>query len=157
MSGGLLAALIAHRARDRMGRKNDFTFQHRLCHDLESLIWVVIYAMMVRRRTVLAGTDQNQSELFQVVLDDCWGVHSYGHLWNNHMITIGTGCSVHSEIVEELWFPEPLEAEFFRVAMRLVRGQAQDGETITYESLCAILEKYIQLATEAKDSAVRST
>jgi len=156
MSGDLLAALIEHRARDRMGLKNDFTFQHRLCHDLESLIWVVIYAMMVRRRKLLADTDQNQSELFQVVLNLCWGVHSYTHLWCNHNNMIGAGCSVRYKTVETLWFTEQLEAAFFRAAMRLVRGQAHDGEAITYESLCALLEKYIQLATEAKDFAVTS-
>jgi len=70
---------------------------------------------------------------------------------------MSSGCSVQYDDIEVAWFPEPLEAAFFRAAMRLVRGQVQDGEAITYESLCALLEKYISLATEAKGSAVAST
>jgi hypothetical protein len=154
MSGSLLAALVEQKTDDNMGTKCDFTFQHWLCHDLESLIWVVVYAMMIRRRNLLAATDPPQSALFQGVLDRCWGVHSYSHLWDHHGIMVFTGCSVRYSEVEKLWFPEPLEAAFFRGAMRLVRGQVQDDEDITYESLCALLQKHIQLATEARDPTV---
>jgi hypothetical protein len=70
---------------------------------------------------------------------------------------IGTGCSIDYEDVESLWFPDPLEAAFFRNAMRLVRGQVQDGQAITYESLCVLLKKHIHLATEATGSTVTST
>jgi hypothetical protein len=154
MSGSLLAALVRQARGNNLGTKLDFTFQHRLRHDLESLIWVVVYAMMIRRRSLLAATDPQQSVLFQGVLDDCWGVHSYRRLWNHHGSMVSTGCSIEYSEVEELWFSEPLEAAFFRGAMRVVRGQAQDGEAITYESLCALLQKYIQLATEARDPTV---
>jgi hypothetical protein len=156
MSGSLLAALVGQATDDNMGIKCDFTFQHRLRHDLESLIWVVVYAMMIRRRSLLAATDPKEFALFQGILDDCWGVHSYRHLWNNHITMMGTGCSVEYSTVERLWFPEPFEAAFFRGAMRLVRGQVQDGEAITYEILCSLLQKHIQLATEARDPTVNS-
>jgi len=156
MSGGLLAALVNQEPLDKTGIKNDFTFQHRLCHDLESLIWVVVYAMMIRRRNLLATTDPTQSALFQNVLDQCWGVHSYSRLWCSHSVMISTGCSVLYQNVERLWFPEPREAAFFRGSMRLIRGQVQDDEAITYDSLCALLQKHIQLATEANDSIVVS-
>jgi hypothetical protein len=157
MSSGLLAALVKQNNRDRVGEKNDFTFQHKLCHDLESLIWVVVYAMMIHRRNLLAATDPTRSALFQDALDQCWGVHSYSHLSHDHAAMISIGCTVLYDFVEELWFPEPFEAAFFRGAMRLVRGQMQDGEVITYGSLCALFQKYIQLATEAKESIVIST
>jgi hypothetical protein len=157
MSGGLLAALVRQNYCDRVGEKNDITFQHELCHDLEALIWVVVYAMMIRRRNHLAATDPTESAAFQDVLDDCWGLHSYSHIWYNHGAMIGSGCSAMYELVESLWFQEPLEATFFRGAMRLVRGQLQDDEAITYESLCALFEKYIRLGMEAKDSVVIST
>jgi hypothetical protein len=152
MSSTLLAALL-----DQEKLKKAFTFQHKLCHDLESLIWVVVYAMMIRRRNVLSATDPTQSASFQDVLDGCWGVHSYTRLWANHGTMIMSGCSAMLQLVEGLWFPEPFEAAFFRDAMRVARGQAQDGVAITYEGLCALFEKYIQLGMEAKDSVVIST
>ena len=37
---------------------SDFTFQHKSYHDFESLIWVVVYAMMIHHRNTLAATDQ---------------------------------------------------------------------------------------------------
>jgi hypothetical protein len=154
MSGSLLAALIKQAALDNRGIKRDFTFQHRLRHDLESLIWVVVYAMMIRRRSLLAATDPKEFASFQDILNRCWGVRSYSHLCDHHGIMMNTGCSIELDIVEMLWFPEPFEAAFFRGAMRLVRGQVQDGEAITYESLCALLQKHIQLATDARDPTV---
>jgi hypothetical protein len=157
MSGGLLAALVDQAPLDKTGIKNDFTFQHKLCHDLESLIWVIVYAMMIRRRNHLAATDPTRSAAFQGVLDQCWGVHSYSHLWHDHSAMVLSGCSALYRHVERLWFPEPLEAAFFRGAMRLVHRQVLGDEAITYENLCALFQKHVQLATEAKDSIVIST
>ena len=153
MSSVLLAALVNLDSTSKKGINNAFSFQHRLCHDLESLIWVVVYAIMIRRRNILAAADPDEYRLFQNVLDCCC---SYSHLWNNHSIMMSTGCSVIYQTVETLWFPDPLEAAFFRDAMRLVRGQVQDGDAITYEGLSALLQKHIQHAKEAGDSPVPS-
>ena len=73
MSSVLLAALVNLESASKRAVKNHFPFQHRLCHDLESLIWVVVYAMMVRRRNILAATDPDEYASFQSVLDSCWG------------------------------------------------------------------------------------
>ena len=153
MSNDLLSALITV---NRGGIKNDFTFQHKLCHDFESLLWVVVYAMMIRRRNILASTDSDQSALFQGDLDRCWGGRSYGHIWSSHNNMVSAGCSPRYHNVEGLWFPDPVEAAFFRDAMRLVRGQEQDDKAITYEGVCAVFQKHIQLAKEASDSTVTS-
>jgi hypothetical protein len=58
-----------------------------------------------------------------------------------------TGCSSPFKLLVSLWFPDPREAAFFRDAMRLIRDQA-DGEPITYEGLCALFRKHINLAKE---------
>jgi hypothetical protein len=113
MSGSLLAALVDQGTFDNMGIKSDFTFQHRLCHDLESLIWVVVYAMMIRRRNLLAATDPKQSVLFQGVLDRCWGVHSYSHLWDQHGTMMNTGCSVRVEKRREVVVPRAARGRIF--------------------------------------------
>ena len=69
---------------------------------------------------------------------------------------MSTGCSVIYQTVETLWFPDPLEAAFFRDAMRLVRGQVQDGEAITYVGLSTLFQKHIRLAQEAEHSTPTS-
>ena len=148
MSVDLLAALGAHRRAIRSGRPGDFTFQHQLCHDFESLIWVIVYAMMVRRKTVLEATDPSVYEDYKEELDSLWGVHSHSNLAKCHSLMIYTGLRRSLTIVEELLFPDPLEAQFFRAAMRLVHSQGDD-EPITYEKLQGLFQIYIQKAEQA--------
>ena len=150
MSGGLLTALTnMGRPRNRP-TKTAFTFQHRLCHDFESLIWVVAYAMMIHHRNCLAATDPELCEEYKVDLDECWAVHAYSNLRRCHNDMISNGCSFGCQPTVSSWFPDPREAAFFRDAMRLLRGQTQDGEPITYDNLCTLFEKHIQLAKEPR-------
>jgi hypothetical protein len=155
MAADLLTALIDQDLDDSGPLKSGFTFQHRLCHDFESLIWVVVYAMMIHHRNALAATDPEKCQRYKVILDDCWAVHSYGHLHrcHNHMIMIG--CSLNSRKIVNSTFPDPCEAAFFCGAMRLLRNQA-DGWPITYDNLCTLFQKHIQLAKEPHDPAVAS-
>jgi hypothetical protein len=146
MAGGLLTALTNLEIHRKRRIKMDFTFQHRLCHDFESLIWVVVYAMMVHHKNSLASTDPEMCGLYKRLLDDCWGVHAYNNLRRRHNDMIFTGCSFDSQYIVSSWFPDPREAAFFHDAMRLLRIQALDGEPITYEGLCTLFKKHIQLA-----------
>ena len=150
MSSGLLSALATMSMKSRLTRPNttDFTFQHRLCHDFESLIWVIVYAMMIHHRNYLAATDPGGCELYKTHMDDCWAVHAYGNLYRSHNHMLSVGCTPDSRPMVGLWFPDPREAAFFCEAMRLIRNQTQDGEPITYERLCALFRKHIQLAME---------
>jgi hypothetical protein len=156
MAGGLLTALTDQELDDNGPFKSDFTFQHKIHHDFESLIWVVAYAMMIHHRNTLAVTDAEMRQRYTVILDDCWAVHSYNHLHrcHNHMIMIG--CSFDSHKRVRSWFPDPREAAFFCNAMRFLRTQIQDGLPITYDSLCELFEKHIQLAKEPHDPPVAS-
>ena len=148
MAGRLLAAL------KNQGRKNhpNFTFQHKLCHDFESLIWVVVYAMMIRHRNTLAATDQVMYAEYKETVDECWAVHSYGSVLRSQVYMIRIGCSLDYVEITSSWFPDVREAAFFRDAMRLLRNQTQDGEPIAYETLCALFKKHVQLAKELHDS-----
>jgi len=47
MARGLLNALTSVKYLRHQPTMSAYTFQHRLYHDLESLIWVVVYAMMI--------------------------------------------------------------------------------------------------------------
>jgi hypothetical protein len=149
MSTGLLVALERQRHIERRGGPNDFPFQHKLCHDFESLIWVIIYAMMIRRKNMLVLTDSNAHANLKEHLDSYWGAHSYSKLLDCHGALIHTG-SIPSRItVDDLMFSDVLEAEFFRAAIRLVRSQAHDSEPITYEKMQGLFRTYIEKAEQA--------
>src|SRR6266404_8653084 len=104
MSVDLLAALETHSSAS-MGEPRDFTFRHKLCHDFESLIWVIVYAMMVRRKTILVATDPSVYARYKQHLDSFWGVHSYTNLANCHEVMVSNGTRRSRGIVEELLFP----------------------------------------------------
>jgi len=155
MSLDLLAALEDHADASTPGRPGDFTFQHQLCHDFESLIWVIVYAMMVRRKAILEATDPSVYEKYKKQLDSFWGVHSHSNLMNCHEALVSAGTRRSRTIVERLLFPDPLEAQFFRAAMRLVRSQG-DEEPITYEKLQALFQTHIQKAVQASQLTLAS-
>jgi hypothetical protein len=143
MADDLFTALINQDLDDNGPFKSGFTFQHRLCHDFESLIWVVVYAMMIHHRNTLAATDPEKYQRYKVALDDCWAVHSYGHLHRCHSYMVKIGCSFNSSKIVSSWFPDPHEAAFFCNAMRLLRNQ-EEGKAITYESLSRLFEDHKQ-------------
>jgi len=148
MAGDLLSALETHRYYKKRGPEN-FTFQHRLGHDLESLIWVIIYAMMVQRRNILAATDSKTHTDYKEQLDGFWGAHSYSKLANCHGALVYAGITRTRTLVETLLFSDPLEAEFFRAAMRLVALQSLDGQLMTYEKVQALFRTHVQKAEQA--------
>ena len=152
MASGLLNALT-HVKRRRNRPTPDFTFQQRLCHDFESLIWVVVYAMMIHQRNTFAETDPEMFEEYKEYLDHCWAAHAYTSLLRSHDHMVMTGCSFDTLVKVSLWFPDPPEAALFRDAMRLIRNQ-RDGDPITYETLRALLKKHIDLAQELQASDV---
>ena len=149
MSVDLLTDLMGMTTESTLDPPNtsDFTFKHRLCHDFESLIWVVIYAMMIHHRNYLASTDPEMCERYKKRVDGCWAVHAYSNLHRSHSQMLIMGCAYRSQNVVSSWVPDPREAAFFRDAMRLIRHQV-DGEPITYDGICALFEKHIQLAKE---------
>lgn len=149
MAVDLLSALESHGIAKMCGVPRDFTFKHKLCHDLESLIWVIVYAMMIRRKSILAATDSIVHAPYKEQLDDFWGVHSHSKIANNHEALVGVGTRPSRTIVEDLLFSDPLEAEFFRAAMRILRSQ-DDGEApITYEKIQDLFRTHIQKAKQA--------
>jgi hypothetical protein len=152
----LLSALERHGAAKKRGRPTDFTFQHKLCHDFESLILVIAYAMMVRNKNMLAATDPSAHRDYKEVLDDFWGVHSYTKLVNCHEALVSAGTRRSRTIAEDTLFSDPLEAEFFRAAMRLLRSQGDDEEPITYEKIQGLFRTYSARAEQATVSTLSS-
>ena len=69
MADNLLAALEIQGKANMLYRRHEFTFQHKPCHDFVSLIWVIVYATMARRKNVLAASDPKAHEDFKGDLD----------------------------------------------------------------------------------------
>jgi len=144
MSCGLLTALDAITDGPTAA---DFTFRHKLSHDFESLLWVVVYAMMIHHRNNIAPADKEKREEYKIVLDRCWAAHAYSNILIAHDHMMATGCSAHRQTTVTFWFPDPREAAFFRDVMRMLRRQ-DEAEFITYEGLRALFKKHIDLAKE---------
>ena len=125
----------------------DPPFQHKLCHDFESLIWVIVYAMMIRRKNTLALTDSRAHKEFKKYLNSFWGAHSYSSLLSCRWDLIVAGCRRSRKIVDDFLLPGILEAKFFRDAMRLV---SFEDEPLTYEKIHNLFQTYIQQAEKAK-------
>src|SRR5258706_8481125 len=145
MARSLLNALDTMKLNTDGPNASDFTFQHRLCHDLELLILVIVYAMMIHHRNNLAPADKEKRERYKGVLDRCWAAHAYSNILMAHDHMMASGCFADPQV--PLWFPDPLEAALFREAMRLIRNQG-DGDYITYKHLCTLFKKHIDLAKE---------
>ena len=154
MSLNLLSALEGHKNAKKRGSPIDFTFQHKLCHDFESLILVIVYAMLIRNKNRLAATDSSAHSYYKELLNDFWGAHSYTKLANCHTTLLGVGIMRFRTIVEEVLFSDPLEAEFFRAAMRLVNAQLSNEGPITYEKMQGLFRTYIQQAQEVTVSNI---
>src|SRR5882757_4884187 len=104
MADYLLIALVNQSRQRRNNIKRDFNFRHGLSHDFESLIWVVVYAMMIHQRNILVATDSDAYKEYKEVLDDNWAGHSYKNVGSSHNNMISVGCKLHDEVVEETWF-----------------------------------------------------
>jgi len=158
MSVELLCAIESHNYAKICGIPRDFTFQHKLCHDFESLIWVIIYAMMIRRKSTLAATNPIHHTAYKEYLDGYWGAHSHTKLLNSHMALMSAGMSPRRCIVDIVLFPDPLEAEFFRTAMRLLGPQRDgDAEPLTYEKVQTLFRTYIRKTEQATRSTLAAT
>jgi len=156
MASDLLVALMSMGRPRNRPTKSNFTFQHRLCHDFESLIWVVTYAMMIHHRNLLVATDPEMCKEYTETVDECWAGHAYRNIRRSQNDMILTGVASNSGPIVSLWFPDPREAAFFRDAMRLLLNQSLLGTHITYEGLCTLFKKHIQLAKEPQDLDVVS-
>ena len=147
MATSLLHALTSMKPSCNRAIMTEFTFQHRLCHNFELLIWVIVYAMMIHQRNLFAATDPEMFREYKKYLDLSWAVHVYTNLLQSHDHMIMTGCSIDSLAKVNMWFPDPPKAAFFHNAMHVI-GNQRDGDFIMYEALCILFKKHIDMAQE---------
>ena len=114
-------------------------------HDLESMIWVLTYAIMLHHLGSLRGSLKARYQ--RRVVDNFYGSLSYSGLTEKRKIMIYDGTSRFADEPEE-WIPDPAQCKWFRRAMMLVACQTmppsdRDLEPITFDSFDVLCDEFI--------------
>ena len=112
--------------------------------DLESMIWVLIYAIMLHHHGALRGSDKARYQ--HRVVDNFYGSPSYSGLVEKRYFLMSCGTNLRAYGPDE-WIPDPAQRQWFRRAMALVEGQAKlslGGSTkpITFDAFDALCDKF---------------
>ena len=113
--------------------------------DLESMIWVLIYAIMLHHHGSLRGSDKARYQ--RRVVDQFYGNLSYLGLSKERDVLISRGNNLRA-YGPDAWIPDPAQREWFRHAMALVKGQTElplGGSTkpITFDAFDALCDEFI--------------
>jgi len=113
--------------------------------DLESMIWVLTYAIMLRHQESLPPLMKAQYKL--KVVDQFYGSLSYSGLSNMRDVMVFRGFNplAHQPVK---WIPDATQCKWFRRAMALVAGQivpSPDGSVkpITFDVFDALCDDFI--------------
>ena|SRR6266404_6846736 len=110
--------------------------------DLESMIWVLTYAIMLRHQESLGGLQKAQYK--QNVIDRFYGSLSYSGIADMRKVMVFDGVSDEPEE----WIPNPTQCKWFQSAMMLVEGHVRPysgGSTkaITFDAFDALCDEFI--------------
>ena len=124
---------------------SELDFAPRPGDDLESMIWVLTYAIMLRHQEGLQGPKKAQYELN--VVDRFYGNLSYSGLENGRVFMVFHGSNRLGNDPER-WIPDPAERKWFRCAMTLVADGLMspvDGsiKAITFDAFDALCDEFI--------------
>jgi len=113
--------------------------------DLESMIWVLTYAIMLRYQEGLLGSKKAQYRL--KIVDQFFGSLSYSGLVKErrHMAYEGSNPLANPP---KKWFPDTAQLKWFRRAMTLVAGQFtpfldSSIKPITFDAFDALCDEFI--------------
>ena len=152
MSISLLSALNEHYKLVDRATKNaaivvppELDFVPGPGEDLESMIWVLTYTMMLHHYADLQGYDKTVYK--RDVIDKYYGSLSYSGLADQRELLMSRGNNLRACEPEE-WISDPAQREWFRHAMALVEGQTKltlGGSTrpITFDTFDALCDKFI--------------
>ena len=112
--------------------------------DLESMIWVLIYAIMLHHHGSLQGSDKARYQ--RRVVDKFYGSLSYSGLVEKRDFLMSRGTNLRAYGPED-WIPDPARRQWFRRAMALVEGQTKlslGGSTrpITFDAFDALCDEF---------------
>ena len=114
-------------------------------HDLESMIWVLTYAIILHHHGSLRGSLKARYQ--RRVVDHFYGSLSYSGLTEKRKMMIYDGNNRFADEPEE-WIPDPAQCKWFRRAMMLVAYQTMpppncDFEPITFDAFDALCDEFI--------------
>ena len=112
--------------------------------DLESVIWVLIYAMMIHHQASLEGP--RRANYKRKVINNFYGTLSYSALAEKRTFLAVAGINPHSR-GPEAWIPDPVQRKWFRRAMALVAPQVMpslDGSItpITFDAFDKLCDDF---------------
>ena len=112
--------------------------------DLESMIWVFTYALMLHHQASLKGSDR--ADYKRDVVDNFYGTLSYSGLAEKREVLMLRGIHPRSR-GPEAWFPDSVQCKWFRRAMALIAGQnmpSPDGSItpITFDAFDKLCEDF---------------
>src|SRR5258706_2618637 len=113
--------------------------------DLESMIWVITYAIMLHHQGNLRGSDK--ADYQRGVVDQLYGSLSYLGLAKERNLMVLYANNPLSYGPED-WIPDPAQREWFTRSMALVEGQTRPfpgGSTkpITFDAFDALCDEFI--------------
>ena len=114
-------------------------------NDLESMIWVLTYAIMLRHQECLRGPKRARYKL--KVVDMCYGSLSYSGLAEKRVLMVFYGTNRLADEPEK-WIPDMTQCKWYRRAMTLVSGQIgatpqSNVEPITFDAFDALCDEFI--------------
>ena len=115
--------------------------------DLESMIWVLVYAILIHHHTRLIGP--GKANYKRSVVDAFYGCLSYTALAKERTFLAVAGINPRSR-GPDAWIPDPVQRKWFRRAMALVAGQnmpSLDGNTIpiTFDAFDKLCDDFITM------------
>jgi len=116
-------------------------------HDLEALIWVLVYAMMVHSYN--SSTRETDKKEYSVVLDDHFGHGSAKTILEKRKAMLYSAQSLVGLEQISQWFPNPRERRFFIRCMTLIAKHDKGGE----EEDCGTFEGGLNRDNPLWDSA----
>ena len=113
--------------------------------DLESMIWVLTYAIILHHHAGLQGYDKTDYK--RAVIDNFYGSLSYSGLAEKRKILVFDANNPLAYQPEN-WIPDPAQREWFRRAMALVEGQIRplpgsSTKHITFDAFNALCDEFI--------------
>ena len=118
--------------------------------DLESMIWVLTYAIMLHHQASLQGPAK--ADYKHSVVDNFYGSLSYAGLAEKRNTMVSYGTDPFDDDPED-WIPDPVQCKWFRGAMTLVAGQTAKSSSIgfkpiTFGAFDALCDEFINISNE---------
>ena len=130
----LLESQVEHFEGEEAARKRarpgppTLSLERKAYHDLEALIWVLVYAMMIHNYNSLANETDRKG--YKKILDDYFGHGSAQMILDRRHAMLSSAHSHVSWNRVAKWFPNPDERNFFTACMSLISEHIKEEDKV---------------------------